>query len=184
MEHSDQDVVADTRAWLERAVIGLNLCPFAKGVHVKGLVHIAVSPAVEPGDLLQDLDRELLELVGMDAHVRETTLLVAPAALREFLEFNDFLNLAQRLIRKRRLQGVVQLPSFHPAYQFSGTAPDDVTNFTNRSPYPTFHLLRESSVERAVQAFPQAAEIYETNMRTLRALGPDGWAALNLGRSK
>jgi len=177
-------VVRDTRNWLERAVIGLNLCPFAKAVHVKGRVHYAVSGATESARLLEDLALELETLIGLAATARETTLLIAPCFLGDFLDFNDFLPQAHRLIRKRQLEGVIQLASFHPAYQFAGTEPDDVANCTNRSPYPTLHLLREASIEWAVQAFPQPEAIYEANIRTLRRLGNDGWAELDVGPSK
>lgn len=183
MNHSAETVVRDTRNWLERAVIGLNLCPFAKAVHVKEQVHYAVSEAVQPRQLLDELQTELDELVGLDPAVRETTLLIVPGCLGDFLEFNDFLAEADRLLRRRRLEGVIQLASFHPAYQFAGTEADDISNFTNRSPYPTIHLLREASIERAVQAFPQPEAIYAANMQTLQRLGPEGWAALGVGPS-
>ena len=183
MNHPVEAVVRDTRNWLERAVIGLNLCPFAKAVHVKGQIHYAVSAATAPRELLDDLARELDALVSIDAATRDTTLLIAPHCLHDFLEFNDFLASGDRLIRKRGLQGVIQLASFHPDYQFEGTQAGDVTNCTNRSPYPTLHLLREDSIARAVEAFPQAEAIYEANMETLRRLGPEGWAALGVGRS-
>jgi hypothetical protein len=177
-------VRADTERWLARAVIGLNLCPFAKAVQAKGLLHIAVSGAQEQAALLEDLARELDELVARDADERETTLLVAPGCLQDFLDFHDFTGRAERLLRQRGVEGEIQLATFHPAYQFAGSDPDDVTNFTNRSPYPTLHLLRESSIDRAVQAFPDAAAIYETNMETLRRLGPEGWSALHVGASR
>jgi hypothetical protein len=179
-----ETVVCDTREWLERAVIGLNLCPFAKAVHVKGQVHYAVSGATHPRQLLNDLAAELDGLLAHDAKIRETTLLIVPGCLRNFLEFNDFLGQADRLLRKRRLQGVLQLASFHPGYQFAGTEVDDVTNFTNRSPYPTLHLLREESIDRAVQAIAQPEDIFEANMKTLRCLGRDGWDALGVGPSQ
>ncbi len=171
------------RAWLERAVIGLNLCPFAKGVHVKGQVHYAVSQANDPQELLQDLRAELKALVALDPAVRDTTLLMAPACLHEFLDFNDFLGQAEQVLAELELEGVVQIASFHPAFQFAGTAADDITNFTNRAPYPTLHLLREDSIERAVAAFPEADAIYEQNIRTLKQLGHAGWAALGVGRT-
>lgn len=174
-------VVRDTREWLERAVIGLNLCPFAKAVHVKGQVHYAVSAATDPRELLHDLARELDVLLAQDARVRETTLLMVPDCLQNFLDFNDFLAQADRLLRKRRLQGVIQVASFHPGYQFAGTEVDDITNFTNRSPYPTLHLLREDSIDRAVDAIAQPQDIFEANKDTLRRLGRDGWDALNIG---
>ncbi|MEO8652687.1 MAG: DUF1415 domain-containing protein [Ramlibacter sp.] len=178
-----ETVMRDTREWLERAVIGLNLCPFAKSVHVKGQVHYAVSGATDPRQLLHDLATELDDLLAHDAKVRETTLLIAPGCLHDFLDFNDFLGQADRLLRKRRLQGVLQLASFHPRYQFAGTEVDDVTNFTNRSPYPTLHLLREESIDRAVQAIAQPEDIFEANIKTLRSLGRDGWDALDVGPS-
>ena len=183
MNHPVETVVRDTRKWLERAVIGLNLCPFAKAVHVKEQVHYAVSDATQPRQLLEEVERELDALVALDPAVRETTLLIAPGCLENFLEFNDFLAEADRLLRRRRLEGVVQLASFHPAYQFAGTEASDISNFTNRSPYPTLHLLRESSIERAVQAFPRPEAIYEANMQTLQRLGAEGWAALDVGPS-
>jgi hypothetical protein len=176
-------VVRDTQDWLERAVIGLNLCPFARAVHAKRQIHYAVSAAGSPNEVLEDLAAELEALLALDPAVRETTLLILPYCLADFLEFNALLARADRLLRKRGAEGVIQLASFHPQYQFEGTEPDDITNFTNRAPYPTLHLLREASIERAVQAFPEAEAIYEANMATLRRLGPEGWAALDVGPS-
>ncbi|MEY2622396.1 MAG: hypothetical protein RIT26_2216 [Pseudomonadota bacterium] len=173
--------IADTRRWLERAVIGLNLCPFAKAPHVKGLIHWAA--CTEPGDLAwrAALRHELQALAEQPRHVRETTLLVVPNALHDFLDFNDRLADAEKLLNDLELEGVIQIASFHPQYQFAGTEPADITNHTNRSPHPLFHLLREESIDQAVQAFPQAETIFEANMRTLRELGPQGWAALDVG---
>lgn len=181
--HYPDAVVRDTREWLERAVIGLNLCPFAKAVHVKNQVHYAVSSATDPRQLLAELAAEVDALIAIDARARETTLLIVPACLGDFLDFNRFLVQAQRLIRKRRLEGVIQLASFHPEYRFADAEPEDMANFTNRSPYPTLHLLREASIDRAVAAFPQAEAIYEANIATLRRLGRQGWAELDLGPS-
>lgn len=171
-------VVARTQRWLERAVIGLNLCPFAKAVHVKRGIRYAVSVATTPGALLDDLERELRLLAGADPDAIETTLLIHPLVLGDFLDFNDFLDEADACVDDLGLEGVLQIASFHPAFQFAGTAHDDVTNCTNRSPYATLHLLREASIDRAVAAFPDAARIYERNMETLRALGHAGWVAL------
>ena len=176
-------VERDMRRWLERAVIGLNLCPFAKAVHVKGQVHYAVSLAQQPSQLLEDLKRELRELAAMDPAVRDTTLLMAPGCLQDFLAFNDFVGSAERALRKMRLEGVLQIASFHPDYQFVGTREDDITNCTNRAPYPTLHLLREDSIDRAVAAYPEPEAIYERNQQTLRLLGAEGWAALGVGPS-
>jgi hypothetical protein len=174
-------VLADTRAWLERAVIGLNLCPFAKAAHARALVHFAVSPARTASQALDDLAREAADLEATAPDQRETTLLVLPDCLELFLEFNDVVARGERMLRKAGLEGVLQLASFHPDYCFADAAEDDVTNFSNRSPYPTLHLLREASVEQAVLAFPEAEAIYGRNRETLRALGMAGWAALDLG---
>jgi len=177
----DQTVVADTVAWLERAVIGLNLCPFAKSVHVKGQVHYAVSHATTPAALLLDLIHELNQLQALDAKERDTTLLIAPWCLQDFLDYNDFLDLADQALVDLDLDGVLQIASLHPQYQFAGTALNDITNFTNRSPYPSLHLLREDSIDRAVAAFPNPQVIFENNMQTMQTLGAAGWQALEVG---
>ena len=173
--------VDDTRRWLERAVIGLNLCPFAKAVHIKGQIHYAVSRATQAPELLDELKKELIALLALDPLARDTTLLIASECLLEFLDFNDFLAQADAVLAELELEGVIQIASFHPHFQFAGTRADDITNFTNRAPYPTLHLLREDSVDRAVAAFPQAAEIFDKNMQTLEQLGFEGWAALDVG---
>jgi len=178
---SFEPVIAATQRWVERAVIGLNLCPFAKGVQAKGLVHYAVSEAGDAQALLVDLKQALLDLQAREPDRRDTTLLIAPSALPDFLDFNDFLDRASRLLRKMRLDGVFQIASFHPQFQFAEAAPNDISHFTNRAPYPILHLLREESIDRAVAAFPDAALIYERNMETLRALGHAGWQALDVG---
>lgn len=177
-----QRVIDDTRLWLERAVIGLNLCPFAKAVHVKDQIHYAVSEAQAPDLLLEDLGHELDALAASSPEERETTLLMAPCCLNDFLDFNDFLGRGERLIARRGLEGVIQLASFHPDYRFADAEDDDIANHTNRAPYPTLHLLREASIARAVEAFPDAEAIYETNIETLRRLGREGWAALGVSR--
>lgn len=180
-----QDLVIETmRRWLERAVIGLNLCPFAKSVYVKNQVHIAVSQARDVPGVLEDLGRELDDLLALDAQVRDTTLLVIPRGFDDFLEFGTLVQPAQRLLRKRRLEGVLQLADFHPRFVFAGAGDEDAGNRTNRAPYPTLHLLREDSIARAVQAFPDPAAIYETNIATLERLGADGWAALDVGAAR
>ena len=177
--------IADTQRWLERAVIGLNLCPFAKAVHVKGLIRYVVSEATTPAELLIDLKNELNSLSNMSAAgvsiAYDTTLLIAPYCLNDFLDFNDFLAKADKLLAKMKLEGIIQLANFHPQYQFAGTEPDDITNFTNRAPYPTLHLLRESSIDQAVEAFPEAEAIFEVNMATMERLGLKGWDALQVG---
>lgn len=173
--------VADTLRWMERAVIGLNLCPFAKAVHAKGQVHVAVYPADDEGGLLEALLAEADDLLRLDPAERDTTLLVVPHALHDFLAFNDWVGWAERGLRRAGHEGVLQLASFHPRFQFAGTQPGEIGNATNRSPYPTLHLLREDSVERAVQAFPDAADIFERNIERLEALGDAGWQALDVG---
>jgi hypothetical protein len=172
---------ADTQRWLERAVIGLNLCPFAKAVHVKAQIHYAVYLPAEASGLMEALLSEANELAAVDAAVRDTTLLIAPNTLADFLDFNDFLARAERKLARAGFDGVFQLASFHPQFQFAGTEADDITNATNRAPYPTLHLLREDSVSRAVEAFPEAEAIFERNIETLEALGSSGWAALDVG---
>ena len=181
MEPSHDTVCADTRQWLERAVIGLNLCPFAKSVHVKAQVHYAVSDARYADELLTDLLTELKALAASDGATRDTTLLIAPFCLEDFLDFNDFLGQADKALARLGLDGVLQIASLHPRYQFAGTEVDDVTNFTNRSPYPTLHLLREESIDRAVMAFPNAESIFEVNTATMERLGVAGWTELNVG---
>ncbi len=171
-------VAARTMAWVEHAVIGLNLCPFAKAPWIKGQVRCVVSPSHDPLSLLEELRAELRLLVEADPRKTETTLLVVPDQFAEFDDFNDFLDHADAVVAALDLEGTIQIASFHPRYRFAGTAPDDLDNATNRAPYPTLHLLREDSVERAVETFPEAETIYEANIRTLRELGNSGWAAL------
>jgi hypothetical protein len=180
---TEQFVLADTRRWLERAVVGLNLCPFAKSVMVKHQVHLVATFAQDAQGALAAFEQELDALLAMDARSRDTTLLVIPDGMHDFLAFLDLTARAQRMVRKRGLDGVIQVAHFHPDFVFAGTDEDDITNCTNRSPYPTLHLLREDSIDRAVAAFPDAAAIYEANMERLRRLGRDGWDALGVGAS-
>ena len=179
---SDQSaaVIADTTRWLERAVIGLNLCPFAKAVHVKGQIRYVVSDAMTPEALANELQRELEFLAEASAESVDTTLLIHPQVLTDFLDFNDFLEVADGIVDELELDGTLQVASFHPQFQFEGTEPDDITNYTNRSLYPTLHLLREDSVERAVAAFPDELAIAEANIGTLEKLGHEGWKALDI----
>lgn len=172
------EIVAATQTWLERAVIGLNLCPFAKAVHVHQRVRYCVSSAQTTAALLEDLTSELHALHAADPNQCETTLLIHPDVLTDFIEYSLFLRTAEAAISKLGFAPEFQLASFHPQYQFSDAGPDDIENYTNRAPYPTLHLLRESSIARAVAAFPDAADIYEKNMETLRRLGHAGWQRL------
>lgn len=177
-EDAQARAIARTRAWVDHAVIGLNLCPFAKAPQIKGQVRYVVSSAQDPAALLGDLVRELEHLAERRADEVETTLLIHPGVLADFAEFNDFIGIAEDTVAELDLEGVLQVAPFHPQFQFEGTAPDDVTNATNRSPYPTLHLIREDSIDRAVAAFPEAETIYEANIATMEHLGADGWDAL------
>ncbi|WP_309638232.1 DUF1415 domain-containing protein [Methylibium sp.] len=172
------DPIAHTRAWVERAVIGLNLCPFARAVQVKQQVRYLLCVARDTDTLLAVLCDEMRLLVQAEPAQIETSLLIHPHVLGDFADFNDFLGVADAALAQLGLAGVLQVASFHPDYRFAATEARDLGNATNRSPYPTLHLLREASVERAVQAFPEADAIYENNIRRLRALGPRGWAEL------
>ncbi len=172
------DPIADTRRWMERAVIGLNLCPFAKAVVAKGQVRMVLSEARDEAALLEQLGEELLHLRDTPAADTDTTLLVHPHVLQDFLDYNDFLDAADALVEELGLDGVLQVASFHPDYQFADSGPDDVANCTNRSPWPTLHLLREDSVSRAVDAFPDPDAIVERNIATLEKLGRQGWKDL------
>lgn len=177
---STEAMVEATRHWVDAAVIGLNLCPFAKAVQTKGLVHYVVSDAQDARSLLKDLAKELLTLTDTPADVRDTTLLIVPYMLQDFLDFNDFLEDADALLERLNLADELQIADFHPHYQFAGTEPDDVSNYTNRAPYPTLHLLREDSIDQAVEAFPDASEIFERNIEKLEALGLDGLQKLGV----
>jgi hypothetical protein len=178
MNPSPDQVIARTRAWVDHAVIGLNLCPFAKAVQAKSQVRYVVSDATGTDALLATLCEEMALLARTPAEQVDTTLLIHPQVLGDFEDFNDFLDAADAALQALGLDGVLQVASFHPDYRFAGTDADDVSNATNRSPYPTLHLLREASIDRAVAAFPQAEEIYEANVRALEALGIKGWKAL------
>ena len=168
----------ETRAWVERVVIGLDLCPFAKAPQKQGRVRYVLSEARDAEALLATLVEELNLLAETPAERTETTLIVHPHVLADFADYNDFFGVAEDAVAELGLEGVIQVASFHPRYRFEGTAEDDVTNATNRSPHPTLHLLREESVERAVAAFPEAEAIWEANVETMRRLGSEGWEAL------
>lgn len=173
-----QEVIDATRRWLEKAVIGLNLCPFAKAVHVKQQIRYVATNATTIEDLLRDLVAELLTLHQAEPDKVETTLLIHPQALTDFLDYNDFLDIADAALVDLGLEGHIQIASFHPQYQFAETDADDIENCTNRSPYPTLHLLRETSIDQAVAAFPDAEEIFDRNIETMREIGHAGWDSL------
>jgi hypothetical protein len=177
---SDNVVIAQTKEWLEKAVIGLNLCPFAKGVHIKDQIRYIVSHATDEETLIKDLMDELEVLAEANPEKIDTTLLIHPHVMMDFLDYNDFLEVADGALEELDLDGILQIASFHPSYQFNDAELGDIENFTNRSPYPTLHLLREESIDKAVEAFPEAEQIYEKNMQTLRSLGHEGWKKLFL----
>jgi len=178
----DADAIeADVRRWLERAVIGLNLCPFAKAVYVKQQVRIVISDASTERALLEQLGEELALLRDTPAETVDTTLLVHPQVLGDFLDYNDFLDDADGLVEAMDLDGVLQVASFHPDYRFADTAPDDAGNLTNRAPWPILHLLREDSLDRAVAAYPDPDGIIERNIATMRELGIEGFHRLLAG---
>ena len=175
----DATILADTRHWIEKAVIGLNLCPFARSVYVKNQVRIVVSHARHLDAFLDELDHELDLLVNTPAEEVDTTLLVHPTLFPDFFVFNDFMNVVDDVVSEHELEGVIQVANFHPQFQFEGVEADDISNATNRAPYPTLHLLREESVERAVASDAGDAEkIVERNIATLRELGSAGWQTL------
>lgn len=175
---AEEAVIAATQQWLECAVIGLNLCPFAKAVHVKQQIRYVVSTAQTPDALLSQLAAELDFLESADPAAVDTTLLIAPQMFEDFLDFHFFLDEADVLLKRSGLEGVIQIASFHPKFEFTGSETDDIANYSNRSPYPILHLLREASIDRAVAAFPDAADIYERNIETLEKLGHAGWQTL------
>ncbi|MBW8846261.1 MAG: DUF1415 domain-containing protein [Burkholderiales bacterium] len=180
---NQEQIIQDTRDWVVKAVIGLNLCPFAKAVHVNERIRYVVSDATEPEQLLKDLARELLALNRADPEETDTTLVIHPGVLTDFLDFNDFLDAADALVEELKLDGILQIADFHPDYQFGDSEPDDIANYSNRSPYPTLHILREDSIERAVESMPDTASIYENNLDTLTRLGHEGWNALGLKKT-
>lgn len=183
MNTPDKQTVADhTKQWLEKAVIGLNLCPFAKAPYVKERVRITVSEARHLDGFLEDLDRELQLLGGTPAEKLETTLLVHPTLFGDFLLFNDMLDLTDAAVADNGLEGVVQIAPFHPDFQFDGTEADDIGNYTNRSPYPTLHLIREDSIAKAAEAFPDASAIFDRNIALLEKMGHEGWDKLDIPR--
>lgn len=171
-------VVGATRTWLERAVIGLRLCPFAEAPLRASRIAFHVSNAVSDAELLTDLRGELQWLSETNSFDCETSLLIHPNALTNFLEYNDFLEVCDAAVEEMELEGVLQVASFHPQYQFADSAPDSIENYTNRSPFPMLHVLREDSIENALKTVPEPEEIYRKNIRTMSRLGLEGWQKL------
>ena len=180
MPQNPQPYLQATTEWLEKAVIGLNLCPFAKAPHNKGQIRIHVSFAKHLDAFLEDVDAEIRRLLDTPAETLETTLLVCATLFDDFLIFNDMLDAAEQAIEDNGATGIVQIAPFHPQFQFDGTDADDIGNYTNRSPYPTLHFIREDSIEKAAQAFPDPAVIFERNIETLQKMGREGWEQLGI----
>lgn len=181
LNNNSQIYIDDTVRWLEKAVIGLNLCPFAKAVHVKGEIGYCVSMAEDSTEIMLLLKEQLIALVEGENQKYDTALIILPMAFADFYAFNDFLYKTDKLLRRSQLDGVIQVASFHPKFQFEGTEEDEISNYTNRAPYPTLHLIREESMDKAVDAFPDAELIYEANIETLEKMGHEGWKALDVG---
>ena len=175
-----ENIITETQDWLEKAVIGLNLCPFAKAVHVKKQIRYVVSSATTEEALFDELLVELRRLQDTDPELLDTTLLIHPYVLTDFLDYNDFLDAVDIATAEPEFNDAFQVASLHPQYQFAGTEVDDIENYSNRAPYPTLHLLREASVDRAVDAFPDADRIPDANIEMLKKLGHEGWDALGL----
>lgn len=164
-------VVGVTRRWISSVVIGLNLCPFAGRVFAADKIRYVVSDAADEGRLLSDLAGEIKGLASSPASAVETTLLIHPRVLGAFLDYNSFLDAAERLIEDLGQRGVIQLASFHPDYRFADAGPGAVENYTNRSPYPMLHLLREASISAVAGNPGELREIPRRNVATLRSLG-------------
>jgi hypothetical protein len=175
--------LAATTRWIERAVVGLNLCPFARAPHAQGKLRLRVSHARDTDALLDDLCGELQSLNALTPDECETGLLIHPFVLNDFLDYNDFLDVADAAVQTLGLEGEWQVAGFHPQYRFADSADDAIENFSNRSPFPTLHLLREASVERAMEQMSDTDAIYRRNIETLRRLGVEGWQELWRGET-
>jgi len=167
----DEKTVQPVRQWVETLVVGMNLCPFAKREMVKNRVRFATTTSKTEEQLLMALQAEL-ELLNSDPSV-ETTLLIHPGVLQGFYDYNRFLGYADSLLVELGLEGIYQIASFHPDYQFDGTKLDDAENYTNRSPYPMLHLIREASLERVIADYPEVDQIPVRNMALMNSLGQD-----------
>lgn len=175
---TEKQIIALTSAWVEHVVIGLNLCPFAKPVHTKGQIHYSVSHARDENSLAADLRLSMQNLIATTPDKIDTYLLIHPWVLTDFIDYNNFLDIADEILDELDLIGVLQIASFHPNYQFAGTTADDVTNCTNRSPFPMLHLLREESLDKATIALPDPDVIVNRNLETMTSLGHEGWNKL------
>jgi hypothetical protein len=175
---TEKHIITLTTAWVEHVVIGLNLCPFAKTVHSKGQIHYSVSHASDEITLAADLRLSMQQLIAASPESIDTCLLIHPWVLADFFDYNNFLDIADKILDELDVIGVLQIASFHPNYQFAGTTEDDVTNCTNRSPFPMLHILREASLDNATAALPDANVIVNRNLETMTSLGHEGWNQL------
>ncbi|MCP3689246.1 MAG: DUF1415 domain-containing protein [Gammaproteobacteria bacterium] len=175
LEH-DEKIAQPVRQWVEALVVGMNLCPFAKRELVNNKIRFATTTSITKEQLLMALQAEL-NLLNTDSSI-ETTLLIHPGVLQDFHDYNQFLNYADSLLVEMGLDGTYQIASFHPEYQFDGTQQDDAENYTNRSPYPMLHLIREASLERAIANYPQVDQIPQRNIELMNELGQDKLEAL------
>lgn len=163
--------IVNTKNWVEKVVIGLNLCPFVKPVFAKNQLKFVLSEAKNPQELTEDLVKELVFLSGIEGDDTETTVLIHPFILQDFGHYIDYLEFANDVIYEMNLEGIFQIASFHPDYQFAGTTKEDLENYTNRSPYPMLHILREDTIEKAVKTYPNVEEIPLNNIKKVKELG-------------
>ncbi len=173
---TNEQIIASTHCWVSSVVVDLNLCPFARRVLVKELIQFKVTSAGTEEALLMALQDELTFLFGNENV--ETTLLIHPNVLQDFMDYNQFLDIADELLVSMSLDGVFQIASFHPHYQFGGTEVEDAENYSNRSPYPMLHILREASVSAALESYPDPEKIPENNISQLNQLGAEHMRSL------
>jgi hypothetical protein len=175
---SEDPVIAITRRWIDKVVVGLGLCPFAEPSISSGRFRMTVCGTRDLQVLCKALIDELMFLQTDSGRKIDSVLLIHPHALNDFEQYNDFLDLCDQILADLSLVGEFQLASFHPQYRFAGSAAEDLGNYTNRSPYPALHVLRESSVARAVGEHPGTESIPENNVRRLETLGKQAIEAI------
>lgn len=167
---SNEQILNEVNQWLDKVVIGLNLCPFASRPYQQKQIRFTISQCNTDACLLEELQNELKLLAETKAEKIETTLLIVPNMLQDFYDYNDFLDYVDGLIADNEWEGIFQVATFHPDYQFGGTQPEDAENLTNRAPYPILHLLREASLEKAIEHYPNPELIPEHNIETVNNL--------------
>jgi hypothetical protein len=176
MHMLESNAIEQTQQWIEKIVVGLNFCPFAKRELRKNAVRFVLN---ESGDTQDTLEQLIAECEFLDAHPEtETTLLILPNGFDDFLHYLDLTELAEDLLAEQGYEGVYQVASFHPEYCFADADADDAANYTNRSPFPMLHLLREASLDIAIDSFPDIDSIPETNMQKARSLGAEFFKAI------